>query len=384
MAASKLSILGFGIILTLAAFRAYQYPAYSSDGFQYMANAVAMHGAHAPEIHSTVYHEVYAGVPANILDHLLGKDELETSQSLSFRTRAVDPYRFTEFLPCFAVRPIFNEMVYVLHYGLGMSLLRATVIIPVVSYWLMGWLALIWISRYVATTVAALITSLLMLTPPVWDLARWTTPDAFSAMALLAALFVIFEKNWISTGLTILLAAVYIRTDNFLLALLVLAYLSIWEKRIDVAKAAVLAAVACGSVFLINHFAGDYGRAMLYYRAFVAIPQAPGEYVAHFGWHDYFAALRRGTASVVHESFIPFALMGLVGWIRRPTSGIVALITVSATYTATHFVLYPEPEERFCGVFFVGMGIALASALATSARPAIFAADQAPHSVSAE
>ena len=360
---SRLSILGFAFVLSLAAMRSYHYPAYSSDEFQYMANAVAMHGAHAPEIHATVYREIYAGVPKNILDHLLGKDAGEITQTLSFRERERDPYRFAEFLPCFAVRPIFNELVYALHYGFGISLLRATVIIPVLSYWCMGWIALIWIWRYTGPAIAALITSLLMIAPPVWDLARSTTPDAFSSAVLLLGLFLVLEKRWIAPGLAVLLTAVYIRTDNFLLVLCVLAYLALRKKQIDIPKAAVLGTVAVASVFVINHFAGDYGPAMLYYRAFVAIPLAPGELTPHFGLHDYFLAFRHGTVGLVHENFIVFTLMGAVGLLRRASGAIVALTAIAAVFSACHFILYPLPEERFFGLFFVATGISVASTL---------------------
>jgi hypothetical protein len=359
---ARLSTLGFVIVLTLAALRAYQYPAYCSDEFQYMANAVAMHGAHAPEIHATVYREVLAQVPGNILDHLLGKDAVDSPQSRSYQERASNPYSFAQFLPCFAVRPIFNEFVYVLHYWFGVGLLRATVLVPVLSYWLMGCVALLWISAYVPPVWATLCCALLMLTPPVWDLARWTTPDALSSLTLLLALYFILEKNWLTPGLTILLASIYVRTDNVLMAVLVLAYLSFLTKKIDKTKAAVLAAVAVASVPLINHFGGDYGPRMLYYRAFLGVPMAPGVMVAPpFGWHDYLVALRSGIAGAVHEAFIPFALMGVVGFVRRPSPAIAGLTVLAAAYAAGHFVLYPLPEDRFFGLFFGAMGISMAS-----------------------
>src|SRR5271163_2879890 len=116
-----------------------------------MANAVAMHGGSIREIHDTVYREVRAGVPQPTLDHLLGNEPGESAQSRSFRERAVNPYHFAEFLPCFAVRPAFNELVYVLHYKLGIGLLRAPIVISVASFLAIGWIALTWISRYVAS-----------------------------------------------------------------------------------------------------------------------------------------------------------------------------------------------------------------------------------------
>ena len=371
---SKWPTLGFLLFLTLAAFRAYEYPSYTSDEFAYMANAVAMRGASIQEIHDTVYREVLAEVPQPTLDHLLGNDSVETAQSRSFHERAVNPYHFAEFLPCFAVRPVFNELVYVLHYGLGIGLLRATILISVLSYWALGWIVLTWISRYVMTPWAELVSLLLMLTPPIWDLARWPMPDALSCMISLLALYFILEKNWITAGLTILLASVYVRTDNVLLVLSVLAYLSILRHRIERTKAAILAAVAIGSVFLINHFAGDYGAKLLYYRAFIGTPMAPGELVARFGFHDYVVALRAGVTAVLHGDLISFALMGIVGLLRRPTSAILGLISVSVAYSASRFLIFPLFEGRYFGMFFLAMGISLASTLALRASSTAYAA----------
>lgn len=361
---SKWPTLGFVVFLTLAAFRSYQYPAYTSDGFVYMANAVAMHGGSIREIHDTVYREVRAGVPQPTLDHLLGNEPADTAQSRSFHERAVNPYHFAEFLPCFAVRPAFNELVYVLHYILGISLLRAPVLISVSSFLAIGWIVLTWISRYVAAPWAQLLSLLLMLTPGIWDLSRWPQPDALCCMVSLLALYFILEKKWVTAGLAILLASVYVRTDNVLLVLTVLAYLSLLDHTVDKAKAAILAVVAIGSVFLINHFAGDYGPSMLYYRAFLGVPLAPGEMTAHFGLHDYLVALRTGVTAIIHGDFIAFAIMGVVGLLRRPPRAVVGLTIVALVYNAGHFLMYPLVEIRYFGLFYLAMGISLASTLA--------------------
>ncbi|HME32899.1 MAG TPA: hypothetical protein VKG65_09130 [Terriglobales bacterium] len=368
---AKLSTLGFMVILALAALRAYQYPAYNSDEFQYMANAVAMHGAHPPEIHDTVYGEARAHIPRNILDHLLGKDPVETAQSRSYQERAANPYRFAQFLPCFAVRPLFNETVYVLHYWLGVGLLRATVFIPVFSYWIMGALLWAWISRYVVAPWAAVVSLLLMLTPPIWDLARWPLPDGLSCLILLLALYLILEQNRIVLGMTVLLASVYVRTDNMLLVLTVLGYLSVLNHTIEKPKAAVLAAVAVGSVFLINHFAGDYGAKLLYYRAFVSTPMAPGELVPQVGWHDYLRGFRAGMVGIVHGNFIVFGLMGLLGWLKRPSRAISGLAIVTVVYSVVRFLIFPLADERYFALFFVATGILLASVAMTPPESAL-------------
>jgi len=358
-----LSVLAFAAVLTLASLRAYQYPEYSTDGFSYMANAVAMSGASVRVIHDAVYQEVKAGIPQPVLNHLTGEDETDSAQSRSFRERAANPYRFAEFLPCFAVRPIFNQLVYVLHYKAGVGLLRATVVIPVLSYWLLGWLTLLWISRYMAAHWAPVISALLLLSPPLWDLARSTTPDALSSLIVLLALYLLFEKQKLLPGTIFLLVSIFIRTDNLLLVLAVLALMCMAGFGLRVSEAVMLAVLAVMSVAVINHFAGDYGAKVLYYRSFVEPPIAVGEITPRFGFREYLLALRAGLTGAVHAQYIPFFLMGVVALLRRPPRPILALAIVTTIYTTAHLVIFPNPEMRFFGPFFVAMGVALASGL---------------------
>lgn len=356
--------LAFGACLTLASLRAYEYPQYSTDGLSYMANALAMSGASIPVIHDTVYRDAKAGIPAPAFNHLVGDDPSEPrSERESFRERAVDPYHFAEFLPCFAIRPIFNELIYILHFKLGVGLLQATVLIPVVSYWLMGWMVWVWIARYTAVPWAAFLSLLLLLSPPLWDLARFTSPDALSSLVVLLGMYLLFEKRKLLPGTILLLASVFIRTDNALLVLVVLAFMYAAGFGLKVVDGIVLSVVAAASVVLINHFAGDYGWRVLYYRAFVGVPTAVGEIAPSFGVRDYLTALRAGLSGAVHEQYIPFFLMGVVSLLRRPPMAILVFVAVTTFYTMARIIIFPDPEMRYFGPFFVAMGVALASSL---------------------
>jgi hypothetical protein len=358
------SLLGFAVCLTVASLRAYQYPEYSTDGFSYMGNAVAMSGASIKGIHDAVYSAAKAGIPGPIFSHLTGTDPGEpVSESRSFHDRAMNPYHFAEFLPCFAVRPLFNELVYLLRFKLGVGLLRATVVIPVVSYWLMGWIALLWISRYLALPWSAVIALLILLSNPVWELGRCTTPDALSSAVLLLAMYLVLEKQRHVAGVILLLASVFIRTDNFILVLAVLAYVYAAHLGLSARDVIVLSSLALVSVWIINHFGGDYGPRMLYYRSFIEAPTAPGEIVPKFGVHEYLVALRAGLSDALHGPYILFLLMGIVGVLARPTKAVLGLAATTALYTAAHVVIFPNPETRFFGPFFVAMGVTLVSSL---------------------
>jgi hypothetical protein len=353
-------IVGYLLLLTAAASRPYRYSIYDMDMMGYIGNAVAMSGASIPEIHEAAYLAVATEVPQASRDHLLGRDESgPTSQWQSRQDRAVNSYHFAEYLPCFAIRPIFNQLIYLLHYRLGVGLVRSTIVISVASYWLTGVLVFFWLSRYVSHARAAFGSLVLMLTPPILNLARFNTPDALACLTTLAALYLIVEREWQLPGFILLLLSVYVRTDNVLFAVAVLGYCSLVSKQLEKAKAGILAVLAVASVILINHFAGDYGLRVLYYRSFVAIPLAPGELVPSFDVADYFRAMRGALSEIMNGYMLPFVLMGAVGLLarRRPVTQVIAAVIVF--YVIFHLLLFPSGQERFWGVFYIGCGMIL-------------------------
>jgi len=342
------------LLLTLLSSRPYRYSLYDMDMMGYIGNAVAISGA------STSYQALEAEVPSSPKEHLLGRDKAgPTSQWDSRQDRAVNADHFAEYLPCFAIRPIFNELVYLLHYKLGVGLVRATIVISVFSYWLIGMLVFLWVCRYATVERAALGSLLLMLSPPILDLARFNTPDALACLVSLAGLYLIFERGRMFWGLTLLLVSVYVRTDNAILAVAVFAYCSVISSQLEKTKAAVLAVLAVASVFLINHFAGDYGLRLLYYRSFVAIPLAPGELVPNFGLADYLTAFRTAISQTMNGYLPLFLFMGVVGICaqRHRTSRSIAAVTTF--YLIFHFLLFPSGQERFWGVFYIGCAMIL-------------------------
>ena len=116
--------------------------------------------------------------------------------------------------------------------------------------------------------------------------------------------------------------------------------------------------VALGSVLVINHFAGDYGIKMLYYRNFIGVPVAPAEMTVQFSFHDYLSAFRSGITLVANSFFIPFLLLGLVGVIEKELR---ALFAVMLAYVILHFVVLPNWQERWVALFYLVGGISAAT-----------------------
>src|SRR5579863_460762 len=290
----------------------YKNPVYNMDLVGYMGNALLIEDSNLVRVHATVYSELSRRVPQPALEHLLGHDPgAPEDQNNSRQLRAKDPYRFGEFLLFYAIRPLYNRVLLLLS-KTGLGLVRATVFTSAASFFFLAVLLMAWMQKYVRLPIAIAMASLVMICPPVMSVGRETTSDALASLAAFAALYLIFETKSLLAGLIVLLACLYIRTDFVVLAGPVL-FVCWLERKLKFWQASVLAAVALGSVLSINHFAGDYGIQMLYYRNFIGTPMAPGEMVAHFSVHDYLSAFRSSLTSVAAGFFFPFLLAGVSG-----------------------------------------------------------------------
>ena len=381
----------YTLLLGLVSLHFFRLPDYDLDMLGYMGNALLMQETDPGRIHENVYTEVAEHVPAGPRQHLLGLAG-RADQDDSRKDRAANAYHFAEFLPCFAIRPLYNQTVYVLSKS-GIGLVRAVVLISTVSYFSLGLLVYFWMRQHLSNGLyAALLAFLLMLSPAITTLGRYTGADGISTLLALLSLYLIFERDLLSVGIAILFVSIFFRTDNVVLAGPVL--LICWSRRrIDLSKAVLLAMVAVASVLVINHFSGDYGIRMLYYRNFIGTPVAPGEMVAQFSFRQYLAA-----AFMWQKRFPALTILPINSRTRRvqpqaqmsqqesagsrsqvaqfsPTAGSTAPMgaasaaLASAGYAALHYIVLPNWQERWFGVFYLMMAVCSVNALAKSYRP---------------
>ena len=347
--------------LALGGFAAHLYrtPIYAMDSVQYMGNALLMEDTNVVRVHDRVYSELRRNLPKSAFDDLLGKrTDAPTDQNRSRQERAANPQRFAEFLPMFAIRPLYIQMLWLVS-KTGLGLVRAGILISVAAYFGLGLLLFLWLQEYAAAANVVPFSLLVMISPPLVALGRETSSDALGTLIAFSALYCIFLKQRLLPGFALLLGSIYFRTDFVVLAGLTI--IVCWRKKIvDTREAAVLVAVALGSVLIITHFSGDYGFRMLYYRSFITVPVAPAEITPQFSLHDYFAAVRSGLGVVMRSSFLPFLAFGMISLGARRLQ---PLFAVAVAYAILHFIIFPNWEERFVGVFYLSMAICAASAV---------------------
>lgn len=137
------------------------------------------------------------------------------------------------------------------------------------------------------------------------------------------------------------------------------------QKQLDFWKAGVLLLVALGSVLAINHFSGDYGMKMLYYRNFIGYPPNPGEFVAQFTARDYLRAMRSGITNTADGFFLPFFLVGLAGFLRPGNLALKIVGGLMCLYLLLHFILLPNYVDRWFGGYYIAMGMLAAGAISS-------------------
>jgi hypothetical protein len=266
----------------------------------------------------------------------------------------------------FAIRPLYNQSIWLLS-KTGLGLVRPAILISVGSYFAIGILLLVWVSRYAGAWFGSGMALLMMISPPLTELGRELTSDAEASLIVFASLFLIFERRRLASGLTLLLASLFFRTDFVVLTGPVILACRL-ERRVEFWKASVLALLAVGSVLAINHFAGDYGIKMLYYRNFIGVPVAPAEMTVQFSFHDYLSAFRSGITLAANSFFTPFLLLGLVGMIEKELR---ALFAVMLAYVILHFVVLPNWQERWVALFYLVCGICAATLVKGQGRTTV-------------
>lgn len=134
----KLAFLCYSIALLLVSLHLYRTPGYDMDSAQYMGNALLMEETDLVRVHDRVYSELRRQTNPAVQNRFWGTEiGAPQDQNESRHRRAVDPYCFGEFLPFFAIRPLYNQALYVAS-KTGMGLIRSSILISSASYFLIG------------------------------------------------------------------------------------------------------------------------------------------------------------------------------------------------------------------------------------------------------
>jgi hypothetical protein len=266
------------------------------------------------------------------------------------------PEHLGQLEPLYAIRPVY---IWAIEggAGTGLSIQKAISLVSALSLVGIGLVLFVW-------TRATLPSALIMASPAIVVLGRAGTPDALSALFILSSAWALIQERFLP-GLLLLLGSIWVRTDNVLLVLAVLAWLA-WSSKIHKWQAGVLVAVALFSVFFINHFSGNYGWSVLFHYSFIG-GKSPADVSSHLSWREYAFAFAKGLEETGGQQISIWILLGIAAWHWLPEGFQLRILLLPvALASLARLVLFPAVEDRYFAWAYLIVGVCFLKAMRSS------------------
>src|SRR5690349_13748737 len=161
--------------IVASAIYCFKRPLYNWDMLPYSALVMKMDGYDAKKAFAYAYESAKQNIPS-------GPYHLLTDSTNAYRYNlANNPGAFNEQLPFYVVKPLYTSLAY-LAYKSGFSLPQATLVPSFISYLLICLLFFHWLSRYLPWPASFFVSLLIMISSPLIEIAKLSTPDCLSAL----------------------------------------------------------------------------------------------------------------------------------------------------------------------------------------------------------
>lgn len=178
------------------------------DMLAYMAAVLRIEDSNSARIHSKVYEITKSEVSKEDYHRLTNLRAPDYRKKMELSEDA-----FTEQIPFYSIKISYVYLIY-LFYNSGFSLTFATVIPSLLSVFLIGILLFNVFIEVMRIELAALFSIIIIMLGPMANLARYSTPDAFSALLLLSVSILFLKKSYLL--IPVMLLAITVRPDNII------------------------------------------------------------------------------------------------------------------------------------------------------------------------
>lgn len=239
--------------------------------------------------------------------------------------------------PFYGIKSFYLVFVEFCHKYLGFSPEHAISFVSAASLFAIGMVLLPWVRQ-------PLLCAAVIATPAVVRLGRLGTPDALSTAFVFGGCYALVRGRTL-LALLLLLSSIYIRTDNVIPVLVLLAWGALVEKRFSLLQGLSLAVLAMASVGFINEMSGNYGWAILFRHSFLTFSNVPTQVSPHVSPGEYIGVLKGASVEMVAR-LAPWLILAIAAW-QRTSFGNRWLLAAMAAGVLLHFVLFPATEDRF-------------------------------------
>jgi hypothetical protein len=343
----------FPLVMAGLAIAAFQKPYYNWDMLGYMAAAVSMEISNPDSVHAIVYASAAAELPAKNFSELIDHENEYRSKNFN------DAGYFHEQQVLYVIKPLYVLLVYVF-YKSGFTLTASTVLPSVLSYFFMGLLLFSWLLKTRNPWQASCFSLLLMISPPFWAIAQYSSPDALCDLLIFAGFYFLIESNKPITGWFVLVLSVATRIDAIILVLMTLVFLKfapIKSRSVSWPFFIINLSVSCVLFLAIAILLGHFNTGFIKYYAL--IPSDFAREVSSSPVQNYFILLVKGIYDSRFAAFPLFVLSALITIIiRRRThlltsdfeAGIILLLLLNML---VRYLLHPLIEDRFFAAHYL-------------------------------
>lgn len=331
---------------------AYLKPNHNWDMLGYMGCVLSIEEEDAGAVHAATYTHAKSELPEKGYELLTGNVNEYRKRNLE------DATYFNDQLKLYSIKPLYVLLIY-LFYKAGLPLTEATVLPSVIAYFCIGLILFYWMRKVISGTGAFIFSVAIMLSPPLWEIALSSTPDALAGLLAFAAFFLIIEKKKINAGLLLLLTCIAVRIDFILLTLMTLVFLRFFEttsKRITWSAFLMFAVVGVFIFSVIAFGPGHFNSSTIGYYTIVQ-----SDFVKQFGTNpivQYFVLLVKGIYSSRYSVVSLFLLFaGVILFLRNAAergsdfeSRVIVLLLFNMLL---RYLLHPVIEDRFLIVHYL-------------------------------
>lgn len=253
-----------------------------------------------------------------------------------------------EIEPMFTIRPLYLGAVSAVSSFLDIE--RAMSVVAAISIFGVGTVLFLW-------TKKPLYCALIMASPVFVLIGRQRGPDSASTLFIAAACLLIWKRR-LFPGIAVLLASIWVRTDNVIFVAILIGWLFL-DDQIRLTELGILWATALASLFVINHYSGNYGWQTLFMNSFCGMysfPATPPLTLA-----EYLRAIGQQAVFIPAQQMPIWIILGCAAW--KWAREFRPFLACAALAAFLRFALFPSPDDRYFVWAYVIVAVAFISAL---------------------
>lgn len=317
-------------------------PFYNWDVIGYVASAYEFSGLSGEALRDATYDDIRNIVPPDLFLSL-------TAESRVYRSTVYeDASALQQQLPFYRIRYAYVWTTYALGQLTG-SFSQATALISAAAGFLIVFVSGIFFWR-AQSTIAFFFAPPAVAVGGVITISRLSTADAISALAAISLFAAIQSKRHLAAALLIALLPIF-RTDYLILS--VAASIILFSQRHP--RLAALSVFLSVSVYLlVNHFAQNYGHAVIFNFTLISGPQPyPASMLVSEDVRDYARAYMRGVMVLIQQPAIflypaiyTLALIFVISRQRQHQNRFLQIFFAALFFVVAHFLLFPAAFGR--------------------------------------